>query len=509
MLSSVQASTWRLQVRADASAAVGTGHVMRMLALAQAARRTSGRPAVFFCEELPPALRARLEAEGCEVRMLPSVASPEGDARATLAELEAMGGEAVLVADGYRFGPGFQTALRAGGVRLMVMDDNGENGAYECDWILNQNIHATEAFYRRRPAGARVLLGPRFALLREEFLRAGPASREIPAQARRVLVTMGGADPGNMTGAILTGLAKLGPVDGELCVVLGGGNSRGEEIERAARVLPWATVRVARNVIDMAPVLAQADLAVTAGGSTCWEMCLLGLPMLVISIAENQRMLAQGLGAAGAACVAGYAGEFDPDGLGESVADLMADEARRRSLSSAARRLVDGRGCERVLSALRGEDVFLRPATMDDAERLWEWANDPAVRAVSFHPDPIPWKTHCAWLRRKLEDGRVLLLIAETDAGPAGMVRFEREEDGNAVVSVIVAASARGRGWGSKIIAAGTRRFADTSGCTLVRAYIKPGNRASVSVFERAGYGPAEDVRMAGAPALQRVWRRT
>ncbi len=503
----------RLIIRADASAAAGTGHVMRMLALAQAARRASGRPAVFLCAELPPALRARLRAEGCEVRMLSPASTPEDDTRATLAELEALGGrgegEAVLVADGYRFSPGFQAAIRSGGARLMMVDDNGENGAYECDWILNQNIHATEDFYRHRPSGARVLLGPRFALVREEFLRASHASREIPAKARRVLVTMGGADPGNMTGAILESLAKLGRIDGDVCVVLGGGNPRGDDIERAARALPWASVRVARNVADMAPLIAQADLAVTAGGSTCWEMCLLGLPMLVISIAENQRVLAQGLGAVGAACVAGHAGEFEPGHLADRITALMADGARRRSLSSAARRLVDGRGCERVLAALRGEDVFLRPATAEDAERLWEWANDPVVRAVSFHPDPIPWETHLAWLRRKLEDERVVLFIAETDAGPAGMARFEREPDGGAVVSVIVAASARGRGWGAKIIAAGTRRFAETTGCPFVRAYIKPDNRASVSVFERAGYGPAEDVQMAGTPALQRVWRRT
>ena len=102
-----------------------------------------------------------------------------------------------------------------------------------------------------------------------------------------------------------------------------------------------------------------------------------------------------------------------------------------------------------------------------------------------------------------------MLLIAETDAGPAGMVRFECEADGGAVVSVIVASSARGRGWGSKIIAAGTRRFAKATGCPFVRAYIKPDNRPSVAVFERAGYGPAEDVLIAGAPALQRVWRRS
>ena len=509
-----------LFIRADASAELGAGHIMRMLALAQAWRGEGGA-AVFLCALLPDLLAERLRAEGFTVVRLPPTATQSADAQATLAAIEhqlsvfkfPVSGlkfqvsDAWLLADGYHFGPEFQQVIKAGGVRLLVVDDNGENSDYVCELVLNQNLHAAESFYARRTAQTRLLLGSRYALLRSEFLAARKQARVIPPIAHRLLVTLGGSDPGNMTGQVLASLAALGQMEGELVVVLGGGNPRGAELEHAAQALPWTTVRVLRNVSDMSSLLQQADLAVTAGGSTCWEMCLLGLPMLVISIAENQRQLALGLGAAGAACVVGHAGEFDPAALGRQLSNLWGDAVRRQALSTAARRIVDGLGAQRVLAALRGEELFLRPAAMEDAELLWNWANEPTIRAASFHPQPIPWETHLAWMQRKLGDERVMLLMAEAGEGPVGVVRFEREADGSAVISVALAAAARGRGLGAKLVAAGTRRFVATTDGRVIHAYIKPDNAASVSAFERAGFGVADDVNMAGAPALHRVWR--
>jgi UDP-2,4-diacetamido-2,4,6-trideoxy-beta-L-altropyranose hydrolase len=505
-----------LFIRADASALIGTGHVMRMLSLAQAWLREEGGLVVFLCAQLPDALAGRLRAEGCTVVMLRQASTQADDAHATLSAManyiqvsgfQFQVSDGWLLADGYHFGPDFQQAIKAGGVRLLVMDDNGENGAYECDLVLNQNIHADKKFYARRAPQTRLLLGTRYALLRSEFLSV-KRTREISSVARRVLLTLGGADPGNMTGQALASLAALGRIEGELCVVLGGGNPRGTEIEQAAHLLPWSRVRVLRNVTNMPELMQEADLAVTAGGSTCWEMCLLGLPMLVISIAENQRGLVQGLGAAGAAVVAGHAGEFDPSCLGRQIAGLCADAAQRQALSAVAQRAVDGLGVQRVLAALRGEELFLRPATMGDAELLWVWANDPVTRAVSFQPASIPWPVHLGWLQRKLADKRVTLFMAETEDGPAGMMRFEVEAEHSAVVSVALAPEARGRGLGTKLIAAGTQRFAAATETRIIHAYIKPDNRSSVAAFERAGYGIAGDVVMAGAPAVQRVWRK-
>lgn len=503
-----------LFIRADASAQMGTGHVMRMLALAQGWRRAGGQTVVFLCAQIPAALAERLCAAGCVVVELPPVAKQADDARATLAALQQQVSgfklqvsNCWLAADGYHFGPAFQQAVKAGGVRLLVMDDNGENGAYECDLVLNQNIHAAEKFYTHRSADTRLLLGPRYALLRGEFLAAQNTPRVIPPVARRLLITMGGSDPDNMTGRVLAGLACLGRVEGELCVVLGGGNPQGAAIEQAVHALPWTSVQVLRNVTNMPALIQQADLAVTAGGSTCWEMCLLGVPMLVISIAENQRGLVQGLGAVGAAVVIGQSDATDVATLGQQIAAVRADGPLRQALSTAAQQVVDGLGVQRVLAAMRGEELFLRPATLADAKVLWAWANDPSVRAVSFHPESIPWATHLDWMRRKLSDEQVTMLMAEMDAGPAGVIRFEGEADHSAVVSVALAPQARGRGLGSKLITAGTRCYATATGCQLVHAYIKADNRQSVSAFERAGYGSAEDVIMAGVPALHRVWR--
>jgi RimJ/RimL family protein N-acetyltransferase len=172
-------------------------------------------------------------------------------------------------------------------------------------------------------------------------------------------------------------------------------------------------------------------------------------------------------------------------------------------MAAAGRRLVDGRGATRVVRAMETAGVVLREATMDDAELLFGWANDPVTRAASFRPQPIAWPEHRSWLEARVADAGTLLFVAERGA-PVGQVRFDRESDEVAVISVSVAPAARGRSLAPAIIDAGVRAAADRWPVRAIRAEIREENAASLAAFADAGFG--EPSPIAGQDGALAAW---
>lgn len=172
-------------------------------------------------------------------------------------------------------------------------------------------------------------------------------------------------------------------------------------------------------------LMARADVAVTAGGSTCWEAAFMGLPSIVVSLAGNQRETAEGLGRYGAALNLGWARDVSESTLARVLQDVARDPARREAMSEKGRRLVDGSGGRRVVGAMRsdgGDGLRVRRARGDDAELVWEWANDPTVRARSFRPDPIPLDEHLEWYRGRLASPDTRLWIIERHGAPVAQI---------------------------------------------------------------------------------------
>jgi spore coat polysaccharide biosynthesis predicted glycosyltransferase SpsG len=194
------------------------------------------------------------------------------------------------------------------------------------------------------------LLGTTFALLRKEFLMFSRFVRQTPQTARRILVTFGGSDPGNCTATVIRALAAMPTCDFEVTVVIGGLNAHSDEIDDLVRNDPRFIMR--RNAKDMPELMAWADLAVTSGGSTCWEMAFMGLPMCIITIADNQYAVATMLHAQGVAENFGWYEEIHPESFRERLAALINDSSRRDDMSRRGRLLVDGSGPLRVIQAM-------------------------------------------------------------------------------------------------------------------------------------------------------------
>jgi UDP-2,4-diacetamido-2,4,6-trideoxy-beta-L-altropyranose hydrolase len=340
-----------LLLRADASATIGTGHVMRCLALAQAWQDAGGR-ATFASAEMPDALVNRLQAEGIAATRLPAEAASSADSTATAA-LARQEGVQWTVVDGYRFSPAYFGALRADGGRVLALDDMAHLERYPVDCLLNQNLNATSERYAGKAGAADLLLGTRFILLRREFLRWRDHPRTFVRPATRVLVTFGGSDPDNVTAKAIAALAMLPGSGIEARVVVGSCAPHLAELEALVE-RSQGSVRLERDVRHMPELMAWADFAVTAGGSTSWEMAFMGLPALMLVLSKDQEAVAESLQQRGVVQNLGWAESVSPGQLAAAIQSLAQDPGLRQKMSAGGRLLVDGLGSRRVTEALRG-----------------------------------------------------------------------------------------------------------------------------------------------------------
>ncbi|HLJ93363.1 MAG TPA: UDP-2,4-diacetamido-2,4,6-trideoxy-beta-L-altropyranose hydrolase [Gemmataceae bacterium] len=487
-----------LLVRADADVRIGTGHVMRCLALTQAWQNAGGQ-VIFASACLAPGLEARLAEEHVDRQTISAQLGTEDDARETIAlarRLEV----ASVVLDGYHFCGRYQQAIKQAGLCLLVIDDCRHAEHYWADLVLNQNLHAAESMYRQREPNTRLLLGTRFALLRREFWKWRGWKRATPALARKVLVTLGGSDPDNVTGKVIQALQQVSIEGLQAIVVAGASNPHRAELE-AAVAEGGAAIRLRATVKNMSALMAWADVAIAAGGTTSWERALMGLPSLVVILADNQRDVAHASEQVGIGWNLGPHQQLSVPVMAATLQRLLQDPEARARMAQRGTELVDGLGAARVVGELLNLDVCLRPVAPEDCRLIWEWVNESAVRATSFAPETISWERHQEWFAAKLNDPACAFFIALNGTGvPIGQVRGDVE--GNvAIVSVSVDPRFRGSGYGTQLIRKGSERLFERANVDRIHAFIRQGNEASHRAFEKAGYREVEVTVVRGYPA--------
>ncbi len=337
----------RVLIRADGGADLGMGHLVRCAALA-GALRAAGVEVAFLT-------RARGEGStylgrlGLETRSLDLEQS--GSPADVAGCLDATKGAEVLVVDHYRWTPeGFGRFRDEAECALAAVDDLGDRDLSAADLIVNQNAAPGAGLYDCGPERT-CLLGPSYALLRPEIVSRREAGRP-PNNPPRVLLTMGGADrPGGTEWALDALEAAASRF--EIALVIGGANRRRAALEdRAARATRPVTVHVGLSASDMADLMTACDLAVTATGSTVWELCCLGVPIVGVVIADNQRLVAETMARSGAGRSLGRAPGLEPAVLAGAVDELLSRPADRAEMSARGRGLVDGRGAERTASEI-------------------------------------------------------------------------------------------------------------------------------------------------------------
>lgn len=367
----------QITLRTDASLQIGIGHVMRCLTLADALK-ARGHDCHFICRAHDGHLVELIRAKGHAVTVLPTRhveqpavpcgrveyaswlgVSQEQDAQDTVAALAAYGrssGRSVadwLIMDHYALDSRWESMVRSCNRHLMVIDDLADR-EHLCDLLLDQTFGRQDSEYRPLvPQDCTVLCGSRYALLRPDFAewRLRSLARRAEPELRRLLISMGGVDSDNATGQVLEALqGEVLPADCELTVVMGASAPWLEEVRRQAVQMSRPT-HVLVAVDDMAQLMAESDLAIGAAGATSWERCCLGLPTIMVVLAENQRAVARGLRDSGAAMVLD-----SPRELAAMLPVLLAGLRHRPDtlvgLSERATNVTDGRGVAKVIDYL-------------------------------------------------------------------------------------------------------------------------------------------------------------
>lgn len=476
-----------LILRADASASMGTGHVMRCLALAQAWQDRVGEHCNCFFLMLQPAavLERRLRAEGFDVVALAAPSGSIEDA-AQVAEFAAKKKARWVVVDGYQFDAEYHRTLKDAGQKVLLVDDQGHTGTYFADLVLDQNLGADETHYARREPYTKLLLGPHYAMLRREFHPWRKFKREIASGGRNVLITMGGSDPKGLTERAIQAFNSLPLEKWQATVVVGASNPHLPRLSELSEGFE-GRVRLEVDPGNMAELMAAADLAVSSAGSTCWEMCMVGLPAIVIDAADNQLPLASELARHQISLHIPFA-QASPGHIAASLESLIERADLRKQMSECGQALVDGYGADRVVAAMFARSMIMRPAEARDCRLLWEWANDRTVRQVSFSSAAISWEEHGRWFSEKLHDPTCLFLIFEDDGSPAGAARIQCTTAIDAEISITVAPQYRGHGLASHLIEQAVDGAFAKFATQRIHALVKPDNLASSKSFESSGF---------------------
>lgn len=350
-------------MRVDASTLIGTGHVARCLTLAKALQGL-GAQVSFACCRLAGDLTAQIAAQGWPVYRLAVDASEDGARARNAANIEALLpwqpdiaalAEQLplgmrfdwIVVDHYGLDRHWEAAARQWATQIMAIDDLA-NRAHGVDLLLDQNFNASAQRYAPWLDGpCRTLLGPGYALLREEFERY---ARPVRPVVERVLVNFGGMDAAGQT---LKALQALMGFEGlQVTLVAGLSNPHWAELQVLIKQRPaWQLLAYSA---EFGQLMAAADLFIGAAGGTTWERAALGLPTLCMAVAANQQDNAEALAAAGVHCYLGPCAQVSVGALSEAIGELLANVEARQHYAELSRQLVDGRGAWRVAAAMAG-----------------------------------------------------------------------------------------------------------------------------------------------------------
>jgi len=333
----------RLIIRSDANFKIGFGHIMRCLALAQYWHRHMG-PVHFVCHKpLPEPIESRLNQEGFEIESLSVPPGSDEDAKQLIAFGHSVQANAIFI-DGYHFNEAYQQVLSSSPFYVLVIDDYAHLDNYWADGLLNQNPGITAASYAGPIQQADLLLGPRFALLRQEIIAAEPKAALLDpvdhdTEVIQLLITLGGTQPEGLIPNVLDALVELSS-DYPMTVKLLASDAELPTLPSWIQQTPYTD--------NMAALYRWANLAICGGGSTQWEMSFFGIPRLAIILAENQIGVTEYLDQKQCCINAGPHHKLTRQSIIDNLRCLFSNGALRDAMRKNNHSLVDGQGAKRV-----------------------------------------------------------------------------------------------------------------------------------------------------------------
>lgn len=366
----------------------------------------------------------------------------------------------------------------------MVIDDLADR-QHDCDVLLDQNFYSDmqSRYNAKVPVQCQLLLGPRYALLREEFRTLREKINVRAGDVKNILIFFGGVDADNYTNLAIQVLAELS-ITQSVDVVIGAQHSNREQIMQACIAYGYIchiqTTRIAE-------LMAGADLAIGGGGTATWERCCLGLPTISFCLAENQRKVIADAALAGL-LYAPISRRNLVEVIRDHVGSLLENPALIKLISNTAMKFVDGKGALRIISALEINPIEIKQAGKDDSINIYEWRNNKKIRDVSINSGPISWEEHQSWFDAVLTDKNRGLIIGMTENKPVGVVRFDIEND-VAEVSIYLVPEGGFAGQGRNLLKTAERWLnANRPEIKCIHACVLAENEASKNLFLASNY---------------------
>ena len=462
----------KILFRCDASNEIGTGHVVRCLTLAQEMKKR-GWICSFFTNKEANDFVPVLSESGFDI------IKPTNDINFD-----------VMVFDHYNISSKEESQFREKANNIVVLDDLADR-LHDCDLLIDSTYGRREQDYASLvSAKTEILAGPDYALLRPEFAenRTSALERRTISQGRvdNILVMLSGTDPHNVTLKILSAL-KVSEATRGLTINLVLGTKAAQRMNIESLISGIDNIKLHTDVRNMASMMMDADLAIGAGGTASWERCCMGLPTILIEIAENQRTVSKNLYQAGAVYNMGWHQNLELTQIAKIIDEFISDPSRMLSMSTKAAEICDGKGAVRLANQIINlSAVTLRPFHESDAEIIYKWQTEAGARAHSRNKEPPSWDEHLIWLKSFLKNDLLKGYVILYNNNPAGFIRLAEQSYGTQEVSILIGTEFRGCSIAFSAISKIKSLYRDA----LLLAFIYPENSPSVSLFLKAGFQP-------------------
>jgi UDP-2,4-diacetamido-2,4,6-trideoxy-beta-L-altropyranose hydrolase len=479
--------------RVDASKWIGSGHVVRCLVLADELKRRSFNIS-FACLPQESDLIAYIESRGYSVCRLtqpvkPVIPKHNADYQGWLQRSQTEDAEDfianapafdVVIIDHYGIDHEWHYLVKKNRHSLVVVIDDLVR-AHDADLVIDQTYSRNSLDYS---SNSKVLAGSKYALLRPSFslYRAKAIVRKLEAYKPKILISFGGIDAPNATMETLKVLVSW---SNATCTVLLGANAPHFE-EVKSFCFENDNLRHIDYVENMASLMLEHDISIGAPGTTTWERACLGLPSIVIPIADNQKEIASILNTESISICLSI-DDID-NKLDSSLRELLSnlDSYKTKNLS-----ICDGLGVFRIATELKsllanGCRIKLVEASQEHTKKVYEWQCLPETRKYALNPEPPSWDEHALWMTKKLESGKDYFYIISSlkDGLAIGVVRLDWLDDVDYLISIFIDPSYFGCG-----IAGEALLLIDSihpQAC--IHATVLEENIASQRLFEKAGY---------------------
>lgn len=486
----------KIVIRTDASIWIGSGHIMRCLVLAECLQKR-GQQVLFACLAQDGDLIDLIRLRGFEVVELvregaPQIPQSDKDYLAWLQRsvvedvddfLHRVNAADVVITDHYAIDKQWQSLVRkALGCKIVAIDDLLRE--HDANLVIDQTLDRKSNQYS---AINQVLSGTQFALLAPQFkqLREFAFERTLPSSRKpKILVSMGGIDAPNASLKVLMELDRS--IDAEVTLLL---SPRGPHY---TVVSEWCKKRINIHHVDfsnqMAELMLEHDIAIGAPGTTSWERACLGLPSIIIPLADNQKEISARLVTHGAVELVNL--ESITSQIGATCQKLLRNWTEFHHVNL---KLCDGRGVNRVVEKVLAlseqyelRDMDLVPAAEHDIAQVYEWQCNPQTRKFALNPSVPSWEEHKAWMMNKLDKVEdYFYIIRECSSGKSmGVVRLDRVKHGHYLVSIFLSPLFYGRGIATQALCLIDNIHPDVT----LHATVLKQNLASQKLFEKAKY---------------------